>query len=112
MYTLSIRGAAVPASGTKRLDLKKEARPLIGAGFRIGRLIASNTSGQTGVYLDRKRGKRTAQIAFKGKTCYFGSCVDKQEAIKARRRDEEMHDGFLEQNYARRPKIEGPSAGE
>ena len=35
------------------------------------RLIASNTSGHTGVYLNRKNGKWVAQITFKGKTYYL-----------------------------------------
>lgn len=61
-----------------------------------GRLIASNTSGHTGVYLDKKGGKWAAQITFKGKTYYLGSCAEKQEAVQARKRaEEEMHDKFL-----------------
>ena len=55
----------------------------------MDRLIASNTSGHTGVYLDKKRGKWVAQITFKGKTHYLGSYAEKQEAVKARRRGEE-----------------------
>ncbi len=60
------------------------------------RTIASNTSGYTGVYLNRRTGKWAAQITFKGKTYYLGSFADKQDAIRARMRGEEMHDDFLE----------------
>lgn len=56
----------------------------------MDRLIASNTSGHTGVYLDKKRGKWVAQITFKGKTHYLGAYAEKQEAVKARRRGEEQ----------------------
>lgn len=67
------------------------------------RLIASNTSGHTGVYLDRRRGKWAAQITFKGKTYYLGAYDDKQDAVKARKCGEEMHDEFLEWYYANHP---------
>lgn len=68
-----------------------------------GRLIASNTSGYTGVYLNKKTGKWVAQITFKGKTYYLGSFTDQQDAIRARKRGEEMHDDFLEWYYAAHP---------
>lgn len=63
------------------------------------RLIASNTSGHTGVYQDRRNGKWVAQITFKGKTYYLGSYADKKEAILARERGEELHEDFLEWYY-------------
>lgn len=66
------------------------------------RLIASNTSGHTGVYMDARRNKWIAQITFKGKTYYLGSYDDKLEAVKARERGEEMHADFLEWYYADR----------
>lgn len=56
----------------------------------MDRLIASNTSGHTGVYLDKKRGKWVAQITFKGKTHYLGAYAEKQEAVRARQRGEEQ----------------------
>lgn len=56
----------------------------------MDRLIASNTSGHTGVYLNKKRGKWVAQITFKGKTHYLGAYAEKQEAVKARSRGEEQ----------------------
>lgn len=64
------------------------------------RLIASNTSGHTGVYLNRRNGRWAAQITFKGKTYYLGSYTDKQEAVLARKRGEELHDNFLEWYHA------------
>ena len=67
------------------------------------KLIASNTSGHTGVYLNRKNGRWVAQITFKGKTHYLGTYADQQDAIRARKRGEEMHDDFLEQYYTNHP---------
>lgn len=64
------------------------------------RLMVSNTSGYTGVYLDRRSNKWVAQITFKGKTYYLGSYTDKKEAIFARKRGEELHDDFLRWYYA------------
>lgn len=68
------------------------------------RLIASNTSGHTGVYLNRKNGRWAAQITFKGKTYYLGSYDDKKDAILARKRGEELHNDFLQWYYANHPK--------
>lgn len=61
-------------------------------------LMSSNTSGYTGVYQNRK-GKWIAQITFKGKTYYLESYTEKGEAIRARKRGEEMHDEFLRWYY-------------
>lgn len=70
----------------------------------MDRLIASNTSGYTGVYLDKRRGKWVAQITFKGKTHYLGSYAEKQEAIKARKRgEEEFFEPFLAEFTGRDP---------
>lgn len=71
---------------------------------RKNRLLSSNTSGYTGVYFNQKRGVWAAQITFKGKTYYLGSYSNKQEAVKARQRGEEMHDSFLEWYYENHPK--------
>lgn len=68
------------------------------------RLISSNTSGHTGVYLNRKTGRWVAQITFKGKTYHLGSYADQQDAIRAREQGEEMHEAFLEWYYANYPK--------
>lgn len=62
-------------------------------------LNANNTSGVTGVYLNRKTGRWNAQIGFKGKTYFLGSFSDKQEAVAARKKGEEMHDEFLAWYY-------------
>lgn len=59
------------------------------------RLIASNTSGCTGVYLNKRSGKWTAQITFRGKTYYLGTYAKKEDAVKARRRGEQIHEDFL-----------------
>lgn len=60
------------------------------------RLIASNTSGYTGVYHNKRNGKWIAQITFKGKTHYLGAYVKKQDAVKARQlAEEEIFEPFL-----------------
>ena len=74
------------------------------------RLIASNTSGYTGVYFKRGTGKWAAQITFKGKTYYLGSYAKREDAVRARKRGEEMHDQFLEWYYANHTPA-GSSAG-
>lgn len=63
------------------------------------RRISSNQSGYTGVYQNKKNGKWVAQITFKGKTYYLGSYERLEDAVKARQRGEEMHDGFLTWYY-------------
>ena len=68
------------------------------------RLLSSNTSGYTGVYFDRRRRKWAAQITFKGKTYYLGAYADKQEAVRARLRGEEMHNDFLAWYYENHPR--------
>lgn len=64
------------------------------------RLNRNNTSGYTGVYLDSRHDRWIAQIGFKGKTYYLGSYADKKDAVKARRRGEEMHDDFIQWYYS------------
>lgn len=61
--------------------------------------ISSNTSGYTGVYRSARSGKWQAQITFKRKTYYLGSFDKLEDAVKARKRGEEMHDDFLEWYY-------------
>lgn len=58
----------------------------------------NNTSGCTGVY-QRKKGGWVAYINFKKKRYYLGSYSSKEEAIKARKLGEEMHDNFLKWYY-------------
>ena len=64
----------------------------------------NNTSGYTGVYWDKKKEKWVAQIGFKRKNYYLGAYCDKQDAIRARRQGEEMHDNFLEWYYEKYPR--------
>lgn len=61
--------------------------------------IASNTSGYNGVYQIRSSGKWAAQITFKKKTYFLGSFRTIEEAIRARKRGEEMYDDFLQWYY-------------
>lgn len=73
------------------------------------RTISSNTSGYTGVYRQKNSGKWAAQITFKNKTYYLGAYNNIDDAIKARKRGEEMHDDFLEwyyETHSRRKKTE------
>lgn len=55
----------------------------------------TNKSGYTGVF-HTSDGKWEAYINFKKKRYWLGKYADKADAIKARRRGEEMHDDFLE----------------
>ena len=64
------------------------------------KLIASNTSGYNGVYLDKKNGKWRAQISFKRKKYSLGRFDKIEDAVKARQRGEEMYDDFLEWYYS------------
>lgn len=66
---------------------------------RKGKLLSSNTSGYTGVYQNKRNGKWVAQITFKGKTYYLGAYDKIEDAVKARKCGEEMHDDFLEWYY-------------
>ena len=68
------------------------------------KLIASNTSGYNGVYLDKKNGKWRAQISFKRKKYSLGRFDKIEDAVKARQRGEEMYDNFLEWYYSEHPK--------
>lgn len=67
------------------------------------KIRTTNTSGVTGVYYDKSRGKWSAEIMFKGKKYYLGRYEDKADAIKARKTAErEIFGVFLEwyaQNY-------------
>lgn len=67
------------------------------------RILSTNTSGYAGVYLQKKSGKWAAQITFKGKTYYLGAYHRIEDAIKARKRGEEMWDDFLDWYYEAYP---------
>lgn len=74
---------------------------------RSQRLISTNSSGYNGVYRNRKSGKWTAQITFKGKTYYLGSFVKIGDAVKVRRNAEErIYGEFLEWYYSTYQKTE------
>lgn len=53
----------------------------------------TNTSGVTGVYYDKSRGKWTAEIMFKKKKYYLGRFEKKEDAVKARKQAEEKYFG-------------------
>lgn len=69
-----------------------------------GRRLSSNTSGYTGVYWNAKKQKWAAQITFRNKTYYLGTYDKIENAVKARKRGEEMHDDFLEWYYEAHPR--------
>ena len=82
-----------------------ETRPHIDVGYQVGILTVTGRtdkrkSGYNGVYLNKRTGKWTAQITFKGKTYYLGSYNDIQAAVNARKRGEEMYDDFLDWYYS------------
>lgn len=60
----------------------------------------NNKSGCTGVYQHQKSHRWIAQITFKRKTYYLGSFERYDDAVKARREGEAMHDDFLEWYYS------------
>lgn len=70
-----------------------------------------NSSGVTGVYQNRKTGKWVAQITFKGKKYNLGVFSKLEDAVKARKCGEKMHDDFLKWYYSkdeqRRAKVTG-----
>lgn len=62
-------------------------------------LRSTNTSGYTGVYWNNSCGKWYARIGFCGKSYYLGSYKDKDDAIKARKSGEEVHENFIDWYY-------------
>lgn len=61
-------------------------------------LIATNTSGVRGVYWDRRSGKWRARLRFKGKIYNFGSYVNFDDAVKARKEaEQQIYGEFLDQ---------------
>ncbi len=71
------------------------------------RLLPANTSGVTGVYQNKRTGKWCAQITFKRKTYFLGAYAKKEDAVRARKRGEELHEEFLAQYYAAHKPAEG-----
>ena len=61
---------------------------------------ALNTSGHTGVYLDKKSGKWQAYINYKKKRYYLGFFKEKEDAIRARKEGEKrIHDPVIMEYY-------------
>lgn len=58
-----------------------------------------NTSGCRGVCWDKRSQKWVARISLQGKSHYLGSFCEKEDAIKARQKGEEMYKEFLESYY-------------
>lgn len=54
--------------------------------IRSEKLFSNNTSGVRGVYQNKKTGKWTAQITFKGKTHYLGTFASKEKAAAVRKK--------------------------
>ena len=60
-------------------------------------LISTNTSGCRGVYFDKNTGKWRARLKFKGKLMNFGSYINFEDAVKARKAaEQEYYSAFLE----------------
>lgn len=97
-----LQNGVTQSCGCLQKDRAKEALHLIdGTSASILKNIhekpprKSNTSGYTGVY-HAKDGRWMAYINFKKKRYNLGGYKTKEEAIKARKRGEEMHADFLE----------------
>jgi hypothetical protein len=65
--------------------------------------ISSNKSGCTGVYYSKARKRWCAQLTFRGKTYYLGSFREKEDAVAARKKGEEVYDDFLNWYYSTHP---------
>ena len=82
-----------------------------GAGYVAGtqiskiqnqKLMATNTSGFRGVYLDKKTNRYRARLTFQGKIMSFGSYERFEDAVKARlRAEDEIFGKFLETQDSR-----------
>lgn len=67
-------------------------------------LRRNNTSGYTGVYRDKRTGKWVARITFQRHVYHLGCYEELSDAVKARRRGEEMHENFLDWYYSTQAK--------
>ena len=65
----------------------------------LSKVRSNNTSGCTGVYYHKKNNKWVATIRFRGNCYNLGSYTDREDAVKARRRGEEMYTNFIEWYY-------------
>ena len=75
-----------------------------------GGTYSTNKSGYNGVYFDRRKGKWIAEITFKRKKYYLGAYADIMDAVKARRKGEEMYEDFLDWYYNEYRKGKGKAA--
>lgn len=94
--------------GCLQKDHAKEALKLVdGTSVAIlernQNLRSHNTSGCTGVAYDKRTGKWMAYINFKKKRYWLGRYADKEDAIRARKTAEEIHEDFLEWYYRTYP---------
>ncbi len=68
------------------------------------RRLSTNSSGYTGVYLNRRKQKWIAQIGFKGKNYYLGMYEKIEEAVEARKKAEDrIYGEFLDWYYETYP---------
>ena len=65
-----------------------------------------NTSGCRGVCWDKRSRKWVARISLQGKSHYLGSFLEKEDAIRARKKGEEMYKSFLDSYYQEQNKKE------
>ena len=64
------------------------------------KLRTDNTSGATGVYLNKKTMRWTAYLNYRKKRYYLGLFDKKEDAIKARKRaEQELHDPMIEKHW-------------
>ena len=102
-YRYLIEGHTKSCGCLQRTTFRENLRLIDGTSLQkleFNRVIASNTSGYTGVYWSTGRQKWSAQITFKGKTYYLGSHERIEDAVKARKEAENRLFGeFLEWYY-------------
>lgn len=70
---------------------------------RNQKLRSSNKSGHTGVTYDKRTKRWMAYINFKKKRYWLGRYADMEDAVKARKDAEEIHENFLEWYYLTYP---------
>lgn len=110
LYTVNqLRHGNVNSCGCLYLETRKEwsgnRKDLTDSTSISGLLSAKyprkdNTSGVTGVYLNRKSGKWIAYLSCQQKRYYLGVYDKKQDAIKSRRRaEQEFHDSLIEEHW-------------
>lgn len=101
--TLLQSGKTQSCGCLKGIQLQENLKLIDGTSIAVleskKKLSKANKSGCTGVYQDRKTKRWHAQIRFKGKTYTLGTFTEKQDAVKARLRGEEMHDDFISWYY-------------